>query len=203
MSMHVYSDESWFPDHEVQTVWFVYGTATNCALLTSSIWEILEQYNCSLVKRSKIRAKKQLFSCAGAILWQTKERLWQYTNCWILVTAKGTVYEQYRDFFDYLWKTNKGLFYFFPDKNLALQWHTKQHLFSWDDRFLEIQPVQTTTTPLLIVADLLSGMLREAKERPEIFKNDISLISYKPDYYKVLLRKNYHSLLGKMEIDTI
>ncbi len=194
MSIHVYSDESWFPDHKVQTVWFVYGSWSDCKQLASTVTKICEQYDCPSVKRSKIRAKKQLFSCADAILWQATQRLSEHKNRGMLVTSKGDIYHQYKSFFEYLKEIGKWLFSFFPDKNLTLQWHKEQHLFSWDVRFLEIQPVQMNNAPLLIVADLLAGMVREAKERPDTFKSDLSLVLYKPDYYKVALRKKHHAL---------
>ncbi len=189
MSIHVYADESWFPDHTIQTVGIVWWSKEACDELRCKINEISATYNAPDTKWSKIRAKKRLFLCAKELLLCGYERSQSTWGVWITVYTWWSVQELYKKFFDEMTTSWSTWFCFYPDKNLTLKRHTEKHIFTHDKRFLRIQPILMRDEPLLILADLLAGMYREYAERPEVFLQAKNPISYMPDFYKVALRR--------------
>lgn len=187
MSIHIYTDESWFPDHAIQTLAIIRWSAAHCTQLRTNIDAILAIHNCFGMKRSKIRAKKRFFHCAQQIIEEIDTWKRHSNERWVCLYTWWNVMDLYHLFFADMSQKGHTDFSFFPDKNLTLKWHTKQHAFTWDDRFVQVTPVLARHESLIIGADLLAGMYREAHERPEVFKKDMLSSAYLPDVYKVAL----------------
>lgn len=186
----VYTDESWFPDHTWQTVGAVRWSSEACAALRASIVKILDEFALPSLKRSTIRAKKKRYRCALSVLDAVAVRTRESRNQGVMIVSWTSVEVLYTQLFANLPAWDDSWFHFYPDKNLTLQWHTSQHMFQMDKRFLSIEPVRLITEPLIIVADMLAWMAREATERPALFaKKNLSDIPYLPDAHKVALRQ--------------
>jgi hypothetical protein len=196
--MQIFSDESGFPDQTIQTVCFLRWDKQALDSLRINLLKHHNIYTNSNLKRSKIRAKKSLLQAALNIclIIQT----WQLQNkCWITVFVWNDVRYLYRKgmiFFQEHYNKSNKLISFFPDKNLTLQWHTMNHQFVDDKRFLNIMPVTLSNETLWVIPDLFAGMVREAMQRPDLFTSDPAQIAYKPDKYKVMVRQQGSSLLS-------
>lgn len=199
--MHIFSDESWFPDQSLQTVCFLRWEKTDLDALRISVIKHQEMSGTGNLKRSKIRAKKNLLHatldiCEIVNTWQKKHHGGVMVFIWDNVSH---LYTKWIECFYDRWNKNKQLISFFPDKNLTLQRHTRNHQFIHDKRFLHITPVTLRHEPLWVIPDLFAGMVREARQRPDLFSMDPVLISYKPDQYKVMIRQQWSSLLSSFQ----
>lgn len=190
--IHVYSDESWFPDHEVQAVAAIFGTQEACSVLRETLMRIIFHHNAWWIKRSKIRAKKHFLAAAKEIFFAMYDRI-HMPNQWIYVLTTHNVSLAYQKLFDHLHEIWYDQFVFYPDKNLTLQWHTNNHLFTGDERFARIIPMTVAQEPLFLIPDLLAWLVRESTERPVLTK--IWSTEYTPDRYKQALRQVGKGLL--------
>jgi hypothetical protein len=196
--MELYSDESGFPDREIQTVCFLRWEKKSLDLLRISILKYIQDNKITDLKRSKIRAKKSLLQatldiCTLIETWKKKSQWWILVFAWNDVVY---LYNQWMNLFQEKCNTKNQLISFFPDKNLTLQWHSDKHQFINDNRFLSIMPVTLRHEPIWVIPDLFAGMVREAMQRPELFSTAPHLISHKPDKYKVMARQQWSSLLS-------
>lgn len=196
--MQIFSDESWFPDQTIQTVCFLWWEKQALDALRISLLKHQNAKNIADLKRSKVRAKKWLLQAAMDVCMIIEKRQWKHIG-WISVFVWNDVidlYNQWMELFQNRYNQTHHPITFFPDKNLTLQWHTERHQFSNDKRFLDIVPVTLRTEPLWVIPDLFAWMVREAIQRPAVFSGDPTIITYKPDKYKVMMRQQGSSLLS-------
>ncbi len=164
--LSVYSDESGFPHASIQSLACIVGTQEECSALRTRLQVLLEKVQIEECKYTKIRAKKKLFLLAQDILSSSVHR----TN-----TTTGAI-------FLFTWKEMRLLYTsamahiiahypdisiaFFPDKNLTLQRHTSQHIFTDHPSIVQTQPVLVRDESLIMIADLYAGIARARFSSP-------------------------------------